>query len=83
MKFLKIAPIVIILLATGFSSTYFFHEGGVDKRGGHIDPKDNTYHYHHGCEAHQHPNGTCKFDFKNCDRNDPKERDHEHPIIIE
>lgn len=75
-------PFVLIAVATIIMSSYA-HKGALDKRGGHIDTKDKTYHFHHGCEAHQHIDGTCKFDFKNCDREKPKEISHDHDYQIE
>lgn len=80
-KFIFQAPFLLIIASVSMS--FYLHKGGVDKRGGHIDTKDNTYHYHHGCEAHQHPEGTCKFDFKNCERSNPKEIAHDHDYRIE
>ena len=42
------------------------HSGRTDRYGGHKDTRNNSYHYHHGCGPHQHPNGTCKYNFKSC-----------------
>ena len=35
------------------------HSGGTDRRGGHHDRSDNSYHFHHGERAHMHENGRC------------------------
>lgn len=42
------------------------HSGRTDANGGHNDRINGGYHYHHGCPPHQHPNGTCKYNFKSC-----------------
>ena len=39
------------------------HPGGLDDNGGHINHATGEYHYHHGYEAHQHPDGVCPYDF--------------------
>lgn len=39
------------------------HGGRTDANGGHTDHSTGEYHYHHGYEAHQHPNGVCPYDF--------------------
>lgn len=44
-----------------FSTVAFAHPGGTDKYGGHTESATGQYHYHHGHEAHQHPNGVCPF----------------------
>ena len=56
--------ILSILLAALllFTSTYA-HPGGTDGQGGHIDHSSGEYHFHHGYPAHQHPNGTCIYEF--------------------
>ena len=41
------------------------HGGRTDSAGGHTDRDTGEYHYHHGHEAHQHPNGECPFDYDN------------------
>ena len=42
------------------------HSGRTDSQGGHHDNKNKSglgsYHYHHGYEAHLHPNGVCPYD---------------------
>ena len=76
-----LTALVLLFLLTGFSATYFFHEGGVDKRGGHFNAEDNTYHYHHGCKAHLHEEGKCEFEFKNCKREENSNTTQDsHPI---
>ena len=42
------------------------HSGRTDRYGGHNNRKTGGYHYHHGCSAHQHPNGKCKYKFRSC-----------------
>lgn len=42
------------------------HSGRTDSSGGHNNRKTGGYHYHHGCSAHSHPNGKCKYNFKSC-----------------
>lgn len=44
-------------------SIAFAHPGGTDANGGHYDRSTGEYHYHHGYEAHQHPNGICPYDY--------------------
>ena len=39
------------------------HPGRTDSNGGHWDHSTGEYHYHHGYEAHQHPNGICPYDY--------------------
>ena len=39
------------------------HPGRTDGQGGHIDHSSGEYHFHHGYPAHQHPNGTCIYEF--------------------
>ena len=52
---------VIAVLILVFSTTALAHPGGTDKYGGHTESATGQYHYHHGHEAHQHPNGVCPF----------------------
>ncbi len=52
---------VIAVLILVFSTTALAHPGGTDKYGGHTDHSTGQYHYHHGHEAHQHPDGVCPF----------------------
>ncbi len=49
--------LVIVLL--GFHFISWSHSGGTDRRGGHHDRSDNSYHFHHGERAHLHENGKC------------------------
>ncbi len=79
----KFVFLMIIVITMGFSAKLIFHEGAIDKRGGHFDNKTRQYHYHHGCEAHQHPEGKCEFEFKNCERENPKTSSHNHEIAIQ
>lgn len=39
------------------------HPGRTDANGGHWDHSTGEYHYHHGYEAHQHPDGVCPYDY--------------------
>lgn len=48
--------------------TIFSHGGRTDSKGGHKDNKNNSYHYHHGCSAHQHFNG-CVYNYNECNEN--------------
>ena len=48
--------------------TIFSHGGRTDSKGGHKDNKNNTYHYHHGCSAHQHFDG-CIYNYNECNEN--------------
>jgi hypothetical protein len=41
----------------------YAHPGKTDGKGGHTDRSTGEYHYHHGYPAHQHPNGTCIYEF--------------------
>lgn len=41
----------------------YAHPGKTDGKGGHTDHSTGEYHYHHGYPAHQHPNGTCIYEF--------------------
>lgn len=52
---------VIAILILVFSTTALAHPGGTDKYGGHTESATGQYHYHHGHEAHQHPDGVCPF----------------------
>jgi hypothetical protein len=83
MRISYLITIVLFFVFSGFTVNYFFHEGALDVRGGHIDSKSNTYHYHHGCKAHQHKEGKCEFDFKNCEREKNDDQSHDHPIKIQ
>ncbi len=56
-KLIVIAAIFVLLLP--FHA--FAHSGRTDAYGGHNSP--TGYHYHHGYPAHQHPNGTCIYNF--------------------
>ena len=39
------------------------HPGRTDASGGHWDHSTGEYHYHHGFEAHLHPDGVCPYDY--------------------
>lgn len=56
----EILMIICILI---FISPYksYAHPGNTDEFGGHYDLSTGDYHYHHGFEAHYHPNGICPF----------------------
>jgi hypothetical protein len=83
MRLYKLSFFLLLFIVTGYSSNYFFHEGAIDKRGGHYDAKEKTYHYHHGCDAHLHEEGKCEYDFKNCKRERPNDSTHDHVIAID
>lgn len=61
MKKLKILLIIAILLLIPLVT--FAHKGHTDSNGGHYDSTTGEYHYHHGYEAHQHPNGVCPYEY--------------------
>ena len=60
---IKRLVVTLILIPTFIycSITCFAHSGRTDAYGGHYG--DGGYHYHHGYTAHQHPNGTCPYNF--------------------
>lgn len=62
---IKLITLTIILAITSNSLTSFAHSGRTDSNGGHKDNKNvsglGNYHYHHGMEAHLHPNGVCPY----------------------
>lgn len=39
------------------------HSGRTDANGGHWNRSTGEYHYHHGYEAHLHPDGICPYDY--------------------
>ena len=55
--------IIILTVILCCSTTVFAHEGPIDQYGGHYHEYDGKkyYHYHHGYDAHQHPNGVCPY----------------------
>ena len=67
---LFVAAILIIgSMETGYSGGVIVseaHSGRTDSQGGHHDYKNKSglgsYHYHHGYEAHLHPNGVCPYE---------------------
>ncbi len=59
--FLRILLVSFAVALLLFSTVAFAHPGGTDKYGGHTERATGLYHYHHGHEAHQHPNGVCPF----------------------
>lgn len=66
MKYKKrILILTIILTLSSNSLISFSHSGRTDANGGHKDNKNvsglGSYHYHHGMEAHLHPNGICPY----------------------
>lgn len=58
----RILPVVLLFLFLCIPVSA--HPGGTDENGGHYDRNTGEYHYHHGYDAHQHPNGECPYDFK-------------------
>lgn len=62
-KLRRVFLISICLLL--MSSVSFAHSGRTDSNGGHKDKNNvsglGSYHYHHGYEAHLHPNGVCPY----------------------
>ena len=52
---------LFLALSLSFSTLAFAHGGRTDEYGGHHDYNNvsglGDYHYHHGYEAHLHPNG--------------------------
>ena len=52
---------VFAVLLLALSSAALAHPGRTDAYGGHTDHSTGQYHYHHGHEAHQHPDGVCPF----------------------
>lgn len=57
--------IICFILLFVFPLNSFAHSGRTDAQGGHHDYKNKSglgsYHYHHGMEAHLHPNGVCPY----------------------
>lgn len=47
---------VLLVLSVG---NVHAHGGRTDRQGGHHDRIHGGYHFHHGREAHPHPNGIC------------------------
>jgi hypothetical protein len=43
-----------------FISLLHPHSGRTDASGGHKDNINGGYHFHHGMNAHQHPEGVCE-----------------------
>lgn len=62
----KITCLILALLIVFGCSFSLAHSGRTDSNGGHHDwDNGGAYHYHHGHEAHQHPNGVCPYgDYK-------------------
>lgn len=52
---------LFLALSLSFSTLAFAHGGRTDEYGGHHDYNNvsglGSYHYHHGYEAHLHPDG--------------------------
>lgn len=61
-RFLALLFTCILIFSFSLPVAYA-HSGGTDKNGGHYDHNTGEYHYHHGYPAHQHPNGTCPYNF--------------------
>lgn len=57
---------LFLALSLSFSTLAFAHGGRTDEYGGHHDYNNvsglGSYHYHHGYEAHLHPNGICPYE---------------------
>lgn len=57
---------LFLALSLSFSTLAFAHGGRTDEYGGHHDYNNvsglGSYHYHHGHEAHLHPNGVCPYE---------------------
>ena len=57
---------LFLALSLSFSTLAFAHGGRTDEYGGHHDYNNvsglGDYHYHHGYEAHLHPNGVCPYE---------------------
>lgn len=57
---------LFLALSLSFSTLAFAHGGRTDEYGGHHDYNNvsglGSYHYHHGYEAHLHPNGVCPYE---------------------
>lgn len=61
---MKKITILIVLIMIIISPLSLAHKGRTDSNGGHYDYSTGEYHYHHGYEAHQHPNGVCPYDYE-------------------
>lgn len=55
------AVFMIFIIIMRFDISAAAHSGRTDENGGHYDNKKQSYHYHHGQPAHQHPNGECPY----------------------
>ena len=57
---------LFLALSLSFSTLAFAHGGRTDEYGCHHDYNNvsglGSYHYHHGYEAHLHPNGICPYE---------------------
>lgn len=57
---------LFLALSLSFSTLAFAHGGRTDEYGGHHDYNNvsglGSYHYHHGYEAHLHPDGICPYE---------------------
>lgn len=64
-KNLNLVALAIMLSISSNSLNAFAHPGRTDSNGGHRDNNNvsglGSYHYHHGMEAHLHPNGICPY----------------------
>lgn len=58
----KIIFIIITILCCSIAVSA--HTGSLDEYGGHYHVYDGKryYHYHHGYDAHQHPDGHCPYE---------------------
>ena len=63
---MKCILFLFLALSLSFSTLAFAHGGRTDEYGGHHDYNNvsglGSYHYHHGYEAHLHPNGICPYE---------------------
>lgn len=64
-KSLKLIALAALISISTNTTAAFAHPGRTDSNGGHRDNNNvsglGSYHYHHGMEAHLHPNGVCPY----------------------
>ena len=73
--------LLFLLLILLIDINVYAHPGRTDSNGGHHDYSADEYHYHHGHEAHQHPNGQCPYDSSTSNKRDFTDDDLISPII--
>lgn len=66
----KILTLITLLILT-LSPPALAHSGGTDANGGHTNTETGEYHYHHGYEAHQHPDGICPYNYDDATQYSP------------